>query len=152
MSENWVGTGSERGITLQQVNAFIAYLVAKRPSTFRHGDCIGADATMHGIVRALTAIPIIKYPADRVRRAWCTGGREMPPMDPVDRDRLMVYEAGADGHKVRVVALPGQDHEVLRDGTWTTAREGIRRGVPVTIIWPDGRIEENWTDSRWAKV
>lgn len=56
--------------------------------------------------------------------------------DYLDRNRAIVHESGL------IFALPKEDHEVLRSGTWATIRYARDNGNPLCIIYPSVMIYE----------
>jgi hypothetical protein len=142
--ECWIFTGSQHGMTFEQYRSFRKLFVTRTPAEFRHGDCVGADATAHNVViTSSTLIPVI-YPATvRVKRAWCEPGCNMQPLPPLQRNRVMI-DAPASPLIKRVIATPAQDHEVLRSGTWSAIRYAVTQGIWVTIIWPSGEVKVHW--------
>jgi hypothetical protein len=142
--ENWVFTGTAKGMTLDQAASLDSLLTRIQPATLRHGDCIGADATADARARyRVSDIRILRHPATSQRRAWCTSPLVTAPRPALVRNVVMVTETAASGN-ARCVATPYEDHEVLRSGTWATCRDASKADVPVTVIWPDGRIEHGW--------
>ena len=44
-----------------------------------------------------------------------------------------------------LLAVPSQDHEIQRSGTWATVRYAARCGKPVFLILPTGRLSFYWS-------
>ena len=75
------------------------------------------------------------HPSDGMRyRACCLGDQDHEPEPPLKRNITMLEATDA------LVAAP-DGPERLRSGTWSTIRQALKRGMGVTIIWPDGKIE-----------
>lgn len=133
-------TGTQRGMTSYQKGQFVDLLEELDDSTpsgikeFRHGDCIGADAEAHDLVRAnLPNCIIIGHPpTNDSKRAFCEVDLWMPPYPYLERNRIIVRNVEV------MVATPGEMEEVLRSGTWATVRYARRRHVPenIRILWP----------------
>jgi hypothetical protein len=148
----WGFTGTSNGVTSMQFQSLCDWIETRGRihrdtgmlHEFHHGDCIGADATFHGaLVKAFGDAlwyRIMKHPCTiESKRAWCAGGITYDVFPPLRRNKHIVAESHF------LLAMPLDDHEVLRSGTWATIRIAWQYGVPVTIIWPDGRVQENCT-------
>ncbi|MFI5222689.1 MAG: hypothetical protein ACHQX3_00340 [Nitrospirales bacterium] len=102
---------------------------------FHHGDCIGADAQAHELLRSLLDIRIIGHPpTDASKRAFtdCDELRKERPY--LDRNRDIVNDIDI------LIVVPKTHHEERRSGTWATYRyaKSIRREM--LVVWPDGSI------------
>lgn len=153
-------TGTRRGTTPAQLLAAFNLVVLYAPERFLHGGAPGADAEIDDLVapwywergsgekRLLAAIfgtpPIGVYPAEVDRHAhWMIRAeyaaiREVyEPQDPLRRNRIMARLCH------RLVACPAEQiGESLRSGTWATVRYAREAGKPVTIVRPDGKMED----------
>ncbi len=153
-------TGTRRGTTPQQLLATFNFIIAYEPERFLHGGATGADAEIDHLVsqwycnrstgsqRLLDAIfgtpPIGVYPSNVDRYAyWTTHAssgavREVyEPQDPLRRNKIMARLCD------RLIACPAeQAGEALRSGTWATVRAARAAGKPVTVVRPDGTVEE----------
>ena len=135
-------TGTQRGMTPAQKGQFVD-LLAKWDDEqdivqFRHGDCIGADAEAHSMVRdnCPNTLIIGHPPSNESKRAFCEFDLEMAPFPYLVRNRMIVNNSGF------VIATPGEMTEQLRSGTWSTIRYARNR-IPfdqVVIIYPDGSL------------
>jgi len=132
-------TGTQNGLTLAQRNALQKYLHGLRGvKEFHHGDCIGADATAHGFMYRRVWVKL--WPSDRKdKRAFCNAAASARPMPPLERNLHIVDACDL------LVACPKAMHEEQRSGTWATVRHAFRTGKPVTVIWPDGRVQASAT-------
>ena len=130
-------TGTREGMTQKQKEMLHAELL--RPTFadafFHHGDCIGADAEAHDIAERLE-LRINIHPSDRIAgralKKPNKGGNLWPPKPPLERNAIIVAAADV------LIACPKQMQEVLRSGTWATVRYARKKGIEVTIIYPDG--------------
>lgn len=132
-------TGTQKGMTLQQKFGLVGVLcdLDMRSGTlieFHHGDCIGADAQMHDLVRALYPSAIIHiHPSTmKEKRAFKTGDivyAEKPPLvrnhDIADSTRVML-------------GAPKEFAMTTRSGTWATIRYAHACMKPLRIIDPNG--------------
>jgi hypothetical protein len=131
-------TGAQTGTTPDQRAAIVALLVGIQPAELHHGDCIGADADIHGLCREhIPAAHIVIHPPDNpVKRAFCRGDEQLPPFPYLVRNQHIVNNTD------RLIAAPGGP-EIAHSGTWYTVRHALRIGQHVTIVWPDGSVEEH---------
>lgn len=130
-------TGTQGGTTADQRAALVAVLVGLQPAALHHGDGIGGDADAHRLTREhLPATRIVIHPpANPEKQACCRGDAAHRPAPYLERNQHLVDATD------RLVALPGGP-ELARSGTWYTVRYAARQGRPITIIWPDGSVEE----------
>jgi hypothetical protein len=134
-------TGTRAGMTELQWSRIKMMLIDLRPSEVHHGDCIGADADFHKLIRKRNhslrnKVRIVTHPPIKTKgRAYCKGDFEHPPFEYIKRDHDIVDASDM------IFATPKGMNEELRSGTWATVRYAVRTGVPVIIIWPDGSTE-----------
>lgn len=128
-------TGTQNGLTFRQREALRDYLHSLHAERFHHGDCIGADATAHTFM--VRRVPIEIHPSNiKDKRAFCRGATIVhPPKPPLDRNVDIVKVADL------MVACPKNSFEEGRSGTWSTARETLRRKKLLTIVWPNGKVQ-----------
>jgi hypothetical protein len=101
-------TGTRKGMTTAQKEAFSKLLMYLRPNIFQHGDCIGADAEAHDIVRAY--LPDVKIearpgPTSAGLRANKKADVTHPVKSFLERNRDIVHNASA------MVATPQKKEE-----------------------------------------
>lgn len=130
-------TGSQGGMTTPQLRAFIREIETESTwsTTFHHGDCIGADATADALARALDLRIHIHPPLIRTKQAncWRKGDTRSRPKPYLNRNHDIVQASKL------LIATPSGP-EKLRSGTWATIRRARYKGIPITIIWPDGTV------------
>lgn len=126
-------TGTREGMTDDQRDQFTRMIIDRNPAEFHHGDCIGADAEAHAIVReCIPRCEIVTHPPENPEyRAWCKGDREMEPAPYLVRNRHIVDAVD------EMLAAPYETH-TRHGGTWSTVRYASRRAVPCLTIVPDG--------------
>lgn len=131
-------TGTKHGMTHAQHSKIAAMLTEFRPDRVHHGDCVGADAEFHDLVRELLPETVIEIhpPLDSKLRAWKEGDIVHEPAPYLERDSHIVRDCEW------LWASPSGFEEVIRSGTWFTARRARATGRPVVIVWPDGLTEE----------
>jgi len=120
-----------------QMMLFAQIITELKTTEFYHGDCIGADEQAHALVLALEGeIAIKKRPCNlNSQRAFTKEGECIAePEPPLDRNKKLVDDGEI------TVAVPGEDFEEVRSGTWATVRYSKKSGKPVIIIWPNGHV------------
>ncbi len=132
-------TGTQEGMTLEQIGAMARFLAQFRSFVGHHGDCVGADAQFDGIARAALGFEhMVIHPCHLTdKRAHCTvGPRDLvrPTLGPLQRNEIIVRECEL------LVATPKEDSMQLRSGTWTTVRYAIKAGKPVWVILRNGAL------------
>jgi len=129
-------TGTRKGCTTEQITALRALMRGfTEASIFGHGDCVGADADAHKIVREVSAARIILHPPTKGDlRAYCKADEERTPAPYLVRNRHIVDEADV------LIACPAGP-ETSSGGTWSTVRYARRHNVEHIVIMPNGGIE-----------
>lgn len=138
-------TGTRRGVTGPQyvtLSNLIESLVMERGGIeeAHHGDCSGADAEFHAVIRRVAPLTkiVVHPPTDSFLRAYCQGDITLPELPYLMRNADIV--AACD----RLIAVPNESTEQQRGGTWSTVRKARKAGKPITVIRPDGSVgEEN---------
>lgn len=131
-------TGTREGMNEDQA-AYLTALVRGYHAdglgigTVHHGDCIGADAYFHEVVRAVDpAIKIESHPCDLVKfRAYCAADVVHRPKRPLVRNLDIIK--GVD----YVIATPRELKPVFCSGTWYTIKRVRERGIRLFLILPD---------------
>ncbi len=124
-------TGTMKGLTQEQRRR--ALEIIRDADLLLHGDCMGADADADGLAHEADVSVHIYPPDDPKARAFCGSFAAIADEAPyLDRNRRIVERSD------RLLACPGQHHEVVRSGTWATIRYAAKVGTPVQIIYPDG--------------
>lgn len=126
-------TGTREGMSENQLDQFCALLQRWRmypkeaPEEFHHGDCVGADAQAHDLIREAQAagmlrkLRIVIHPSyHKWLRAYKSGDSMREPLAPLARNRHIVEVSDL------LIAAPSGP-EVLRSGTWATVRYARRR-------------------------
>lgn len=123
-------TGSRKGMSQHQKEQFALEICRLNPTEFHHGDCVGADAEAHDIVREFlpeTRI-VVHPPLSDYARAFCNGDEYKEPMAYIPRDRNIVINTDY------LIGAPLQDKEIIRSGTWTTIRYARKTGKPNNVL------------------
>ena len=123
-------TGTQIGMSQHQKEQFVLKLYELNPKEFHHGDCIGADAEAHDIVREF--FPDTKIvghlPQSNNKRAFKKCDEYRDPLPYLVRDRNIVDETDF------LIGTPKHDEEILRSGTWTTIRYSRKIDKPRRIL------------------
>ena len=130
-------TGTQSQPTESQITRLRACLVHahKRGYLWMHnGDCIGSDKIAAKIWASLGGFIHLHPPTSDGRRAFIKADMQSEPLEYLQRNRAIVDASD------ELVAIPLQGFEEQRSGTWSTVRYARRCSLPVTIIWPDGRV------------
>lgn len=136
-------TGTRTPITLEQRSGIHRELVTRLEvgSALHHGCCVGADFEAHKLAWAMGWHIVAHPPTNPKFRAWVERTDFwdpdtdilLPELDYIERNHQIVDTA------THLIAVP-DGPERARSGTWATVRYARDKGVPVTIIMPDGAI------------
>lgn len=143
-------TGTQQGMTSRQRETLIPIIESYRLSltAFHHGCCKGADTQAHYLIedRFIDLDIHRHWPLDNSKVTACRVVRnraiDHAPRAYLSRNMDIVQACE------RLIATPKEFTEVLRSGTWSTCRYASHRNVPVTVIWPDGKVDLCWEHDR----
>jgi len=149
MTSRTVGfTGSRAGLTDAQKNTVAQLLKWIKPDEVHHGECVGADANFHEIVRGvLPQCHIIGHPPLMVTYHASLKGyyREEKRKGYLKRDNDIVDACDI------LIGCPkiGRTFQVVertalnpyRGGAWYTINYAQKVGKEIVIVKPDGSIE-----------
>jgi hypothetical protein len=123
-------TGTREGMTLHQKEQFVLKLFELKVTEFHHGDCEGADAEAHDIVREFFPdVRIVVHPPSLTKtQAFRKGDEHRKPLPYIVRDKNIVDETEF------LIGAPLSDTEVWRSGTWTTIRHARKTGKPHEVL------------------
>lgn len=137
---NIVGfTGTRNGMTIEQRHAFAALIVELGTTSFHHGDCVGADAEAHDLVREhipSATITVHPGPDGTGFRAYKKADASVGAKPFLDRNKCIVDSTSA------LIAAVNSPTEKLRSGTWSTVRYAAKKGRKVYVIFPDGSVTQ----------
>jgi len=132
-------TGTKKRMTKKQKMMIKKILIKFKDiiDEYHHGDCIGSDEEFHEIVSSLGFNFKINIhpPINPKYRAFCKGGIILPSKEYIERDDDIIDAS------TLMLATPKEFHEILHSGTWTTIRHSIKKGIPLAIIYPNGKID-----------
>ena len=150
-------TGTRYGTTRRQGEELAELLTDLEYDEFHHGDCIGVDGFSHDAVRLYKPECQIHVhpPIDPSRRANKHGDVEYRAQPFLDRNKAIVAMCDT------LIAVPHEDEERLRSGTWTTVRfarhwqrthdltimliQTTGRVITITPDWqPTGKGKHQW--------
>lgn len=123
-------TGSREGMSQNQKEQFVLQLERFNITEFHHGDCEGADAQAHDIIREFypDVKIVIHPPISDYRRAFKQGDEMREPDDYLPRDERIVNETS------HLFGAPLTDEEDKRSGSWYTIRYARRRHKEYTLL------------------
>ena len=123
-------TGTQKGMTIKQKRNFFRILKTIHFTEFHHGDCKGADKEAHDIVALFFKdVTIIIHPPDNdLKRAHCVGDVWCLPKPYLERNHDIVNECNI------LIAIPKNNNEVLRSGTWATIRYARKKYKEIIIV------------------
>ncbi len=130
-------TGTRNGMTEAQQRTFLHQMNNLKPERFLFGDCVGSDY-IASLIAFHCGIPerVSHPPINKSLRAFSKYATlVMPEKEYLARNRDIVDSADL----LIATVLQFTDHP-RSGGTWYTIRYAIKKGVPVTVIWPDGEI------------
>lgn len=132
-------TGSRLGFTGKQIDKFkeVLWNISSELDTFHHGDCVGCDQEAHNIAKKYNLTTVIHPPIKDTLRAYCDGHEFRQPQDYLDRNYNIAKMCDV------IIAVPKENTEVKRSGTWSTIRYAKKLGKYLYIIYPNGRVELN---------
>lgn len=128
-------TGTQRGMTADQMVSVRKLLQLFDQNEFHHGGCLGADIQAATMARVL-GYKTIRHPGDNPAKQ---------DHRFLDDDYRVVLENLVRNHVIVdevdvMIAAPGEVKEVLRSGTWATVRYAIKQGGQLYIVQPDGMV------------
>ena len=132
--------GNRQRISGEQLAELGRLLEELDPEELRHGDCVGADAAAQLVAESFGIPVTIHPPEDPEHRAFCCGTMTLPEKAYLERSRDIV-----DSVEV-VIALPGGHKGVATPEMSVTLDYARRRGKPLRIVYPDGRVREEQGD------
>jgi len=129
-------TGTQKGMTPKQASKLKELLTQEGITELHHGDCIGADARADSIAHELGIDVVIHPPTKADKRAYCEGAIKVhETKEYLVRNKDIVNDSRF------LFATPGEASQVLRSGTWSTVRFGIKSKRKVFVIKPDGEVD-----------
>lgn len=126
-------TGTREGLNKSQYDNFYDLIDGfKYIKCWRYGDCLGVDIQTTLIVKdKYPCITIIQHPPILEKyRAFGPADVKFPPKPYGERDKDIVDNVDM------LIAIPKQDNEILRSGTWQTVRYAKKKEMPIIFILP----------------
>ena len=127
-------TGTQHGLTEEQMLRLDEYIQRFQPEKGIHGDCIGADAQFSALCDSYHVTVEIHPPVDDSKRAFCKAAITFPVKPYLVRNHDIVDACD------KLIACPGGNSERLRSGTWATIRYAKGK-KPIIVIYPRGNVE-----------
>lgn len=131
-------TGTQFGMMEDQLYTLYNLLEQLEFNEFHHGNCIGADEQAVLVVKQLDAnIQVHSHPPT------FSGKESHLNMNDVSYERKPYLYRNKDivNFSDMMFATPKEFTEQLRSGTWATIRYAKKSGAPLTVIYPDGSVE-----------
>lgn len=110
---------------------------------FHHGDCIGADDEAATIVAGIGGFTIVAHPGFPKGKPDNTQFRAFNPHSNLvlESKEFIVRDHDIVNATDSMIAGPHSEQELVRSGTWTTVRYARKKNRPVTMCWPERRME-----------
>jgi hypothetical protein len=128
-------TGTCNGMTVAQRASVVELMRRIEPHECHHGDCVGADRQFHEIARTGPRWMVGHPGPDEGLRANCDFDETKEVLSHLARNREIVKSVDV------VIATPQETEHQNFGGTWYTIDHAIKKGRPVHVVWPDGRVE-----------
>lgn len=123
-------TGTQIGMTDFQKNQVIEFLKNWEYNEFIHGNCIGADADFHELVRKyIKNSNIITLSVYKGKCANCKSDFNLIRNDYLARNREMVKSADY------IIGCPKTNYPTKRGGTFYTLRYAQKENLNGLIFW-----------------
>lgn len=139
-------TGTQPGMTGDQIRVVMQFLISLAPTDVHHGDCIGSDDDFH-LITSLWDTPVRRHihpPTNPTKRAWCPIRQETDtvylPKPYLIRNHDIVDAT------TTLIATPAEYTEQLRSGTWSTIRYARKHRRHIIVVYPDGSTNEDRND------
>lgn len=125
-------TGTQQGMTPEQLYYAKTAIDVLNPAEIHHGDCIGADKEIHQIAIEKGIPTVVHPPTNPKKRAFCKGTVNLPPKDYLDRNHDIVDDCDF------ILAFPKESEEQMRSGTWATVRYARKSNAAHVVVDPGG--------------
>jgi hypothetical protein len=129
-------TGTKKGVTEPQFDIVKSFILEDTTVTHLHeGDCVGVDHQVTLLFQEYKPnVQIVCHPPIKPHyRAYGPYDILNEEKDYLVRDKDNVDESDY------LWACP-DGAERIRSGTWTTVRYARKKGIPITIIMPNGEV------------
>lgn len=127
-------TGTQAGMTREQLERVAELVVTIEGSEFHHGDCIGSDAEAAGLAKSAGYKIMGHPPENNAKRAFFNSDEEATPLPYLVRNHVIVDETEI------LIAVPKSEIEKRRSGTWATVRYARDKSRKIIIVKPDGKL------------
>jgi len=129
-------TGTQQGMTVDQLVKFNMLVERIDPSEFHHGDCVGADMEAVHAIQDRKGVEVHSHiPDNNKKRAFTKADVIKKPKPYIARNHDIVDASDI------IIATPKENKEQRRSGTWATIRYAKKQCKRMYIIYPNGNIE-----------
>ena len=138
-------TGTQHGMTSEQLDQVKVLILAIEGTEFHHGDCIGADEQAALVAKDSSYRVVGHPPTTSSKRAYFNSDEEFTPESYLNRNHTIVDETEI------LIAAPRNPVEKLRSGTWSTIRYARKKSRKVIIVRPDGSLDCGINSKRYEE-
>jgi len=128
-------TGTRQGLTEAQFDVVKNFIIESDIEVLHQGDCMGVDYQITQMFQDIVPeVWVVSHPPFKPHtRAFGEYDESRAEKGYIERDKDIVDESDY------LWACP-HSAEIVRSGTWTTVRYARKKGIPITIIMPDGKV------------
>lgn len=123
-------TGTQSGMTANQLIELVDFITNNTITHAYHGDCIGADSEFHTLLREYSPSTIITIfpPSNNSKRAYNKADILMPEDTYMKRNQSIVNACD-----ILIAGIP-TTHELRRSGTWSTVRKARKADKDILLL------------------
>ena len=134
-------TGTQKGLTFLQADRLHTQMLKLGEFTLHNGQCEGADHAAFLLAGQWQRKIVLHPPTikDKIFDFAANDYRGLAPEVREDKPYLLRNQNIVDESDM-LIACPQEETEVTRSGTWSTIRKARKKGIPISIIFPSGRI------------
>lgn len=141
-------TGTREGLTHSQLYSLRRYLIETAPTELHHGCCVGADASVHKIIRSgALPIKIVGHPGPMSSLQMTIREVEFDRLHKSKDYSVRNSDIVRASEMILVVPpapVPSEDLTTMLNvgngGTWQTARKARMAAKPIVVFWPSGKV------------
>lgn len=138
-------TGTQEGMTLQQRETVQRLVEELNPSIVRHGACKGADAEFSEIAAHAGVPVIVAHPGHDQHGRSPHRAKSFHYTDLLDAERYMKRNRAIIAKSNLIIACPNAQPFFKKGGTFLTTQAALAAKKAVTVVWPDGSYEVDFS-------